>query len=687
MALSGSISTYLRGREYRIVWSASQSIAGNYSTITCWHYLINDSSFSLYINGRSNSCNVGGNVQSFSSAAISTGGGSTIHLGTTTHTVYHNADGSKSVTITGTFNIQATLSGTYYSSLTASGTVTLDTIPRAATISSAPNFTDEDNPVLKYSNPAGSVVDALYAGIYGTDGATEYAAYRSISETGTSYTFNLTDEEREALQAACATAKSITVRFYVRTVLAGVTYNNSVEKTLTIANAAPTLAPTVKDTNATTKALTGDEAKFIKGHSNAAFTVGASAKKLATIKSQGVTCGDKSSSSASGTLSAVESGTFTFSVTDSRGYTTAKKLTKTLIDYVELTCSLKASNPTADGDMAMRISGSYFNGSFGATANTLTVQYRQSTDGGSNWGEWVTVEAALSGHSYTADVSLTGLDYRTAYTFQARAIDKLATVNTALKTVKALPVFEWGEDAFIHNTNLYMAENGYGGGIIYGALPDEQAFVGNVQPVSENGNCVIGWGNYDRGAGNTNLYAGETVDMFVNGASSHVFRARNANNHMIVNGAGRTDANSNTYIDGNAVHLRTNEGVYVDGGDAYGAHVLYDNASGTTGTITLAETAANFAFIDIMYAKLDNGSGGYNTCRVYDPNGKRASFNQINPVSSANVMQIVFSKVVISGATITWDSLGSTINVYNNTINNMNWEERQQLIYKVVGYR
>lgn len=132
MALSGSISKHITGREYRIEWSAKQSIADNTSTITCVHKLINAATYSLDIYGRSNTCTVGSDSKSFTSPGITTGGGSTINLGTTTHTVKHDDDGSKTVTITGVFNIQATLSGTYYASLTATDTVTLDPIARVS---------------------------------------------------------------------------------------------------------------------------------------------------------------------------------------------------------------------------------------------------------------------------------------------------------------------------------------------------------------------------------------------------------------------------------------------------------------------------------------------------------------------------------------------------------------------------
>lgn len=130
MASSGTISKKITGREYRIEWSASQSIANNESTITCVHKLINDATYSLYIDPREINCTVGSDVKSTTSPGISTGGGSTITLGTTTHKVKHDNDGSKSVTITGIFYIQATLSGNYLNSITATGSVTLDTIAR-----------------------------------------------------------------------------------------------------------------------------------------------------------------------------------------------------------------------------------------------------------------------------------------------------------------------------------------------------------------------------------------------------------------------------------------------------------------------------------------------------------------------------------------------------------------------------
>lgn len=452
MALSGSISEYIKGREYRIEWSASQDVAGNYSVITCTHYLINDGGYDLYIGERSNYCDVDGAEDSYTSPSISTGGGSTIELGTTTHTVYHNADGTKTAAISGTFYIQAYLSGYYVGSITASGSIELDRIPRAATITNAPNFADEDAPTVTYSNAAGSAVQELLLGIFDNDGQAEIVGYREVSKTGGSYTFTFTEAERSALQAFVSTSKSATVRFYLRTQLGGEYYYSSIAKTLTIANAAPTVTLTATDTNSATVALTGNASIMVLGKSNARVVVTATAKKGAIITAYNVTAGSKKATTAESTLNAVDGGNFAATVTDTRGYQVTAKLTAQTVAYVPLTCSQKVGMPTAAGVCALTIKGDYFNGSFGAAANTLTVQYRRSEDGGATWGAWITATATKNGNAYSAAVTVTGLDYRKAHTFQARATDKLGTVATQTITVKTIPVFDWSETSF--NTNV-----------------------------------------------------------------------------------------------------------------------------------------------------------------------------------------------------------------------------------------
>ena len=354
--------------------------------------------------------------------------------------VKHNVDGSKTLAYSGSYT-----TGVSSGTITASGSKVLTKIPRQATITAADNFTDDGNPVVTYTNPAGEVVSALDIALYNSDGSTSYAGYRAASKTGTSYTFNLTDAERTALRKA-ATGNTLGVRFYLRTTIEGVNYYSYIDKTMTIANGNPTINPTVVDSNATTKALTGDANKLVKYFSNAAYTIGAAAVKESTLTSQKATHNGIAKTTATGTFNGVENGSFTFEAKDSRGNTTTKTITKTLINYIKLTCNQKI-RISADGVAAIDINGNYFNGSFGAVANTLTVQYRYKVSGGT-YSEWIAATATPSGNTYELTVSQPGLDYQKAYVFQCRAIDKLTTIETQEKTVKALPVFDWGENDF-----------------------------------------------------------------------------------------------------------------------------------------------------------------------------------------------------------------------------------------------
>jgi hypothetical protein len=370
--------------------------------------------------------------------------------------VAHNADGSKTVATSFSFSPAKTAS--YYpNAMSGSGNLKLTDIPRKATVTAAPNFTDEENPTITYKNAAGNAATKLQACIASSDGKTIYVAYRDITKTGTSYTFNLTDAERNTLRNATPKSSTLAVRFYVATTIGGTIYYSSLDKTLTIVNAEPTITgEVVKDVGTVTTVLTGDANKIIKGYNYISTSMTTAALKGATITSQTIKCGDSIVSGTAASFVNTETADFVFTVKDSRGKTTTKTVKKTLIDYIRLTCNLITKNPTVDGKMTFNITGNYFNGSFGATNNTLTVQYRYKENDGA-YSEWINATPTINGNTYESTINLTGLNYRNIYTFQARAIDKISTggVNTAEKRIKSLPVYDWGENDFQFNVDAY----------------------------------------------------------------------------------------------------------------------------------------------------------------------------------------------------------------------------------------
>lgn len=369
--------------------------------------------------------------------------------------VKHNNDGSLSIPVSLTTAIYTA------STSTKSGTWTLDKIARGATISSAPNFTDEGNPVMKYTNHAGTNVTTLQACVASSDGKTIYVPYRDIGKTDTSYTFNFTEDERNALRNATPNSNTMTVKYYIKTIVNGNTFYSSVAKTLTIANPNPIINPTVIDTGSNSTTYTGDpENKVIKGYNTMSVTFGASAVKGATITSQKVTCGGKSRTT-DGTIAGVESGDFVFTATDSRGNTTTKTIKKTLVNYSYPTINIKSLNLTPEGVLTAELSGKVWIGSFGATTNSYNLRYRYKVSGG-EWGSWATISMTPNSNgSFSVSKSLSGLDYRSTYVFQAAVRDTLApydsnSIKTPEKTVSSYPIFDWSAEDFNFNVPVYF---------------------------------------------------------------------------------------------------------------------------------------------------------------------------------------------------------------------------------------
>lgn len=208
-------------------------------------------------------------------------------------------------------------------------------------------------------------------------------------------------------------------------------YYSIVPKMLSIVGNMPTISPVIEDGNTVTSALTGDVNTFIKYYSEAVYSIGATASKCATITFQKVTCGNKSNTSPYGSITNVESGTFLFTVTDSRDNMASLVVEKNFIDYVKLTSNLSISAPDTDGTLTFSINGNYFNGSFGVKTNTLTIKYRYKENGG-NYTNWVTVTPTITNNTYkSGSINITGLDYRKTYVVQAVATDLLANVESA----------------------------------------------------------------------------------------------------------------------------------------------------------------------------------------------------------------------------------------------------------------
>lgn len=327
MALSGTIYTNITGRQYRIEWSATQSIANNTSTITCVHKLVNNNSYSLYIgSGNVSTCNVGGVEKSYTNPAISTSGGTTHTLGTTVHTITHNSDGTKSVTIKGSYNISATLSGVWTPSIVAEGTITLDTIPRGSTFSVSSASADMGTAVTFTIDRKSTAFTHTLTLTWGGETST------IASNVATSYKWTI------PLSLASDLPNSTSSGCYITCI----TYRGSTEISRAYLNMTlkvPTsVKPSVSGITAT-EAVDGIAAKFgafIQSQSRLNVTISAAGSYSSTIVNYSTKILGKTYSGNNFTTGAIMSSgsvSIAVTVTDSRGRTATRTTTVTITAY------------------------------------------------------------------------------------------------------------------------------------------------------------------------------------------------------------------------------------------------------------------------------------------------------------------------------------------------------------------
>jgi hypothetical protein len=336
-------------------------------------------------------------------------------------------------------------------------TITLNNISMNAFISSAPNFTDEENPTIKYVNRAGSSATKLEACI-SFDGSKDDIPYRNLSKTKSSYTFELTDEEREILQLGTLSGSdSRPIYFYIRSTVNGKTTTSKMEKTLTIVNANPTMdEPAVIDMNDDTFALTGDRNTFIKGYSTAACQTHARPQKCATVVHYKFVNGAQAEERDEDlcALPNVESDTFELSATDNRGLTTTKPVTVSMIDYFKPSCNQEVTIEKTQAETGAQIKiiakGEWSSRHFGVVHNSLKVGYRYKANN-EEYSEWNDTEYVTDDNTYQITFTIPDLDYEATYTVQTRAYDLLNSVETAEYPIKLIPVFDWSDEDFRFN--------------------------------------------------------------------------------------------------------------------------------------------------------------------------------------------------------------------------------------------
>lgn len=356
--------------------------------------------------------------------------------------ITHNDDGKKTISISVSWDSDNAyvLGDNGSQTITASANLKLTDIPRKATIVNADDFTDESNPTITYSNPAGNNVSSLQVCI-SLDGSTADISYRDVSKTGTSYTFNLTESERNILRNATLNSKSRTIIYYIKTVINDVMSYTTADRTFTVINASPSVGTiTYQDTNSAITTITGDPKLIVQNKSllSVSFTNAAPKKGASIVKHKFTLNGiSKETTSQNGTVAfgAVDSASdliMEIEVTDSRGYIGKSKLNVNMVEYKNPSAKISLSRLNnyedethllVDGEIAS------INGK-----NRMSIKYRNKRIDGA-YGEYTIIQDNVT-HK-------TSCDKNYQYVFNIVVTDLLgATFNIEIELNKGIfPLF------------------------------------------------------------------------------------------------------------------------------------------------------------------------------------------------------------------------------------------------------
>lgn len=611
MASSGSFSGSIKDGHYklRVDWSQTKNVSANTSTITCKMYLVND--WSLSINSRSdNTTTIAGTSKTYSSPSIS--GTGTHSLGTVSQTVTHDSDGSKSITIKSVFYLRATLSGTYYESITASATVTLDSIPRASSVS-ASNVNMGSATTITITRASSSFTHTLTYSFGGTSGT----IVTKTTSTSVSWTpaLSLANQIPNALTGTC----TITCE----------TYNGSTKigsKTCTLTLTVPSsVKPTI--TSLTATRVNGDVPSgwgiYVQTKSKVTLTInGAAGSYGSTISSYSISGGGFSSTASSFTTGFLNSSgtiTFTATVTDSRGrVSSAATVSITVQAYSPPSFTSYLSQRCTSGG-TVSDEGTYVKGlvSFSysscSSKNTITgsIQYKKSSA-----TSWTSAGVAFS--SGTAVVFGGGaISTETSYDIKYTLTDAFTSVSIQdiVSTASVVMDFKAGGKGVAvgkvsETDNMFEVSEDWDVKV-YGKLLKDyiQQFATTIYPV---GSIYLSVNSTNPGT----IFGGTWVqlqDRFLLGAGSTYSNGATGGAATVTLTTSQIPSHTHTFTGSSATTNSTgahthNVGRDTDGGSGTNRYTVHSN--GPSGADATAPTSSNGAHTHTVTAKGTNSSTG-----------------------------------------------------------------------------
>lgn len=671
MGTSSAMSTSNQYIKYKITINQNwQSVAENYSSVTVTvNFYRTNSGYSSYGNGTVY-CKINGTTYTASVSTSQKITNSGIDLFSKTLNIYHNNDGTKTLTCS------AWISHDVVSSSEQSYSQTLTTIPRTSSIASINGNTLGD-PITVNINRAS---DAFLHRVFykRTDGE----RFNVGNDVATSHTFTPSIDDCNLLPNSTSGTAEITVDTYY-----GSTYIGYNARNITV-YVPSHIVPTIGDIYLT-EAVSGIAEKFggfVQWKSKINVSVNAWGAYSSSIRNYTsyINGGTYTSSSfTTGFLSG--NGSCNTTVTDSRGRSVSKNVGYSTIEYYDPwlhTFSVSRCNEDGTANDSGNCAKIYARGGVAPVNNRndqyYTVQYKKTTD--------TTYQTITLPHNdYYVDTTqiVTNIDTESEYEFILTIGDYFGALKVTRNISTAYTLVDY---------------NASGRGIAFGKVSTKNAFEVDMQ-TNISSQILLGDNNNDENQvvfrnlahnqgktyENDGIYPHNTYICGGWGedeSALKIWDARNAYQPLYY-----IDGTKRLHYGDYGLYSPDGDGIFLDKwgnvntqhamGEGYWAVInngvdylkvrwedkrlqgaigdihqlagLYDNWNGTTGTITLYQDAANFTAVDII-GKTNDGDCISN--RVFFPNGRKVTLTGVN---GGTTFYFKNANITISGTTITFN--------------------------------
>lgn len=359
--------------------------------------------------------------------------------------IAHNTDGTK------TFSISS-FTGWLYSNhnYSASGkSFELAAIPRKATITSAPDITDLDDPKILISNPGGFKMSVFIE----LNPVSDHLCVReNIANTG-SYTWLLSSSERDELRRRCS-GKQCKVRFFLYSWIGDTVYSDYKDRTFTITetdNTRPAVTVDVSANNGSSQSQFGG--LYICGKSKIDVNLSATGKYGASIKKYYAEIAGKTYNSASFTSDIVTTaGSINIIgyAKDSRDFTGSATKQISVVEYSAPWITSFSVERQSDGTTVI----ASLKGGVSPIANKNTKSFSVTLNG-------VTKTISSSGYMVDGTATFTNVPTDSTLTATAKISDWYTTTT---------------KNAVLPTVDVTMDFNASGNGIAFGKVSEKDGF-------------------------------------------------------------------------------------------------------------------------------------------------------------------------------------------------------------------